>query len=369
MQSQWLADRLTACNDHGFREIYQLGRSKPNVIDLGAGQADFDVPELIKAAAIAAMSKGENRYTPAQGIAPLRDLIKQKEFAKYGHADREVCVTVGTLGALVLSLLATVNPGEEVILFDPYFVGYPQLLGLFGIKPVFVDTYPDFQPNLNRLKAAITSKTKAILLNSPGNPTGIVANRESVKAVAELAAERNLLLMSDEIYSSFIYGTEWTSPCEFNPDTLVVTSFSKSYGMTGWRIGYAHGPKPIIDAMSSIGLMTYACAPSPAQHGLLAAYNCEIGQYVKDYEKKRDYVVKHLDKRFQCTLPNGAFYFFSQTPWGTGTEFAKACVERGVLVVPGRSFSQKDSHFRFSFSVSDETLAKGIGVLNELAKG
>ena len=196
---------------------------------------------------------------------------------RYGHADREVFVTSGTSGGLVLALLCTVNPGDEVIVFDPYFVMYPHLVTLAGGTPVIVDTYPDFQIDVDRVRAAITPRTKAILVNSPANPTG--ARRRAATACAtwpSWPARSNVLLISDEIYRAFCYDGPFASPAEFNEDVLVIDGFSKSYGMTGWRLGFAHGPRRLIEEMIKLQQFTFVCAPSIVQYAGVAAWDYDV---------------------------------------------------------------------------------------------
>ena len=171
----------------------------------------------------------------------------------------------------MLALCCTVNPGDEVIVFDPYFVMYPHLVTLAGGTTVFVDTYPDFGLDVDRVRAAVTPRTKAILVNSPANPTGRVYPREQLRDLAKLAQERNILLISDEIYRVFCYDGPFTSPAEFNDDVLVLDGFSKAYGMTGWRLGFAHGPRRLIEEMIKLQQFSFVCAPSMVQHAGVAA--------------------------------------------------------------------------------------------------
>ncbi|MFO0968204.1 MAG: aminotransferase class I/II-fold pyridoxal phosphate-dependent enzyme [Gemmataceae bacterium] len=192
-------------------------------------------------------------------------------------------VTSGTSGGLVLALLCTLNQGDEAIIFDPYFVMYPHFIRIAGGTPVFIDTYPGFQIDVDKVKQAITPKTKIIIANSPGNPTGAVAAADTLRDLARLAAERGILLLSDEVYSAFCYDQPFTSPAEHNPETLVLflDGFSKAYGMTGWRLGYCHGPRRLIEEM--IGFQfTYVRAPSIVQYGL-AALDVDISPIIDEY--------------------------------------------------------------------------------------
>ena len=202
----WLADRTAKFDSSGIRKVFDLAAKMANPINLSIGQPDFPVPEAIKEAAIAAIRGDKNGYSLTQGIPELRDEAASSALTSdIGHADRRVLVTSGTSGSLVLAMLALVNPGDEVIVFDPYFVMYPALVGMVGGKCVIVDTYPDFRIDPERVAAAITPRTKMILLNSPANPTGVVAGEAELRALAELAAKHNIALVSDEIYREFCY--------------------------------------------------------------------------------------------------------------------------------------------------------------------
>ncbi len=369
MHTHWIAQRLSAFDEInvGFRKIYELSHSIKDPINLLVGQPDFDVPDPIKEAAIQAIRSGKNAYAPTQALPELAEKIRADLRRRWPQANRDVLVTGGTMGALNLTLLALLNPGDEVILFDPCFLAYAPMIRLFGGVPVLVDTYPDFQVSLDRVEAAVTPRTKALLLCTPGNPTGVVQKRTHLKALAEYAYERRIVLISDEIYAAFCFDEPFISAAEFNPDTIVVSSFSKTYGMTGWRLGYAHGPKELINAMVKVQIVTYVCAPTPAQYAALTAWDYDVSHYNEAYRHKRDLILQNIDKRFGVVKPGGAFYYFIQTPWGTGQEFVEACHARRLLVLPGHIFSQRDTHFRLSFAASDETLLKGIEILNDLA--
>ena len=176
----------------------------------------------------------------------------------------------------MLAILAMVNPGDEVIVFDPYFVMYPALVGMVGGKCVMVDTYPDFRIDPARVAAAITPRTKLILLNSPANPTGAVAGEADVRALAELAAKHNIALVSDEIYREFCYDAPLASPTRWNDQTIVIDGFSKTYGVTGWRLGFVHGPAAIIDKLTMLQQYTFVCAPHPLQFAAVAALDVDM---------------------------------------------------------------------------------------------
>src|SRR5437660_5467681 len=286
--ASWIAERMRHIEVSGIRKVFDLARSLKDPVNLSIGQPHFDVPEPVKAAAHAAIDRGANGYTVTQGIAELRAKILSDVRARYRHADRELFITSGTSGGLALALSATVNPGDEVILFDPYFVSYPHLVTLAGGAPVFVDTYDAFQVDVRAVAAAITPRTKAIVFSSPSNPTGVCLKPETLRALAWLAKERGLLLIADEIYRAFSYDAPFHSAAEWDPDTLVVDGFGKTYGMTGWRLGFAHGPRPLIQEMAKLQQFTFVCAPSMVQHAGLAALGVDTAPLIADSRRKRD---------------------------------------------------------------------------------
>ena len=367
MTHRWIANRIRHFDSSGIRRIFDLAAKMRNPINLSIGQPDFSVPEPIQQAAIRAIQSDKNGYSVTQGVPQLRERLHDEVTRRFGHADREVFVTVGTSGALVLAMLAMVNPGDEVIVFDPFFVMYKSLVGLVEGRCVFVDTYPTFRIDVDRVAAAITSRTKAILFNSPANPTGAVASRDEVKAIAELAAERGIALISDEIYRLFCYDEPFVSPAEFNPDTLVIDGFSKSYGLTGWRLGFAHGPSEIIQQMIKIQQYTYVCAPQPFQFAGAAALDVDMSEQINAYRRKRDFVAAELSQWYELQRPGGAFYVFPKCPRGNATDFVARAIERELLIIPGGIFSSRDSHFRISYAASDATLERGVEVLKQLA--
>ena len=364
----WIAERMSHIESSGIRKVFELARSLKNPVNLSIGQPDFDVPEPIKDAARAAIDRGANGYTVTQGIAELRAKLTAQMQRRYRHGDRELLVTSGTSGGLVLALCCTVNPGDEVILFDPYFVMYPHLVELAGGKSVVLDTYPDFTIDPDRVRAAITPRTKAILVNSPANPTGRSPSREVLRDLAVLAREKNVLLISDEIYSAFAYDRPFCSPAEFNEDVLVFDGFSKTYGMTGWRLGYAHGPRRLIEEMTKLQQFTFVCAPSMVQWAGVAALDYDVSQIVATYRQKRDRIYQGLKDRYEVAKPEGAFYLYPKAPHGTGTEFVAEAIRNHLLVIPGNVFSRRDTHFRISYAADDRTLDRGIEILNRLAR-
>jgi aspartate aminotransferase/aminotransferase len=364
-----LADRTRAIEVSGIRKVFELGAALKDPINLSIGQPHFDVPDPIKSAAKAAIDAGHNGYTVTQGIPQLRERLLADVKARFPNQDRDVVVSSGTSGGLLLAMLAVVNPGDEVITTDPYFVAYPNIIALAGGKMVTVDTYPDFRVEPDRVAAAITPRTKAIMLSTPANPTGAVIDREAQKALAELARDRGVLLISDEIYRAFHYDGPAASPASFDPGVLVIEGFGKTYGMTGWRLGWAHGPRRLIQELAKLQQFTFVCAPSVVQWAGLAAMDYDPRALVADYQRKRDLLVEGLRSHYNFAVPGGAFYLFPRAPWGSGTEFVTAAISRNLLVIPGGTFSKKDTHIRISYAASDETLHRGIEVLRAMARG
>jgi aspartate/methionine/tyrosine aminotransferase len=363
----WIAKRTLAFDSSGIRRVFELAATLKNPINLSIGQPDFDVPDPIKNACIEAIQQGKNAYSPTQGIGLLRERLQSDIDHKFKHPDRKLFISSGTSGGLVMSMLAMVDPGDEVIVFDPYFVMYVPLIQLVGGTPVLIDTYPDFRIDLDKVRDAITPKTKMVLFNSPGNPTGVTATLEEIEGLAKLCAEKNIALISDEIYSGFHFAGPMRSPAEFNPNTIVIDGFSKSHAMTGWRLGYVHGPNEVIQTMIKLQQYSFVCAPTPMQWGALAAMDHDMSHHYRDYALKRDRIVEGLRGYYEFTEPGGAFYIFPKVPSGTATEFVRRAIDHELLVIPGNIFSARDTHFRISFAASDATLDRGIEVLRKLA--
>jgi aspartate/methionine/tyrosine aminotransferase len=367
MPHPWIANRTTLFDSSGIRKVFDLAAKMKNPINLSIGQPDFDVPEAARAAAIDAIQHRRNGYALTQGMPVLREKLQTQVDREYGHTDRRLFVSSGTSGGLVLAMLALINPGDEVIVFDPYFVMYEPLVKLVGGAPVLTDTYPDFRIDVDRVQAAITPRTKLILFNSPANPTGYVASEAEVRGLAELAQNRGIVLLSDEIYRLFCYDEPFVSPARFNPETLVLDGFSKSYGMTGWRLGFAHGPASIIDEMIKLQQYSFVCAPQPFQWAGAAAMDIDMRSHVADYRRKRDRIVAALSGKYELAAPGGAFYAFPKVPRGTSSEFVARAIEHELLIIPGNIFSRRDTHFRISYAASDETIERGLEVLLRLA--
>ena len=370
MKPAWIADRMTRIEASGIRKAFDLSKKMVDPINLSIGLPDFDVPTPIQEAAIEAIQTGHNAYTLTLGLPELREQIKHKIHAELDHPNREVIITSGTSGALLLALCCTVNPGDEVILFDPYFVMYSNLVALAGGTPVLIDTYPDFHIHVGRVADAITPRTKCMIVNSPNNPTGIVSTHDEMKALARLCSDRGILLISDEVYRSFCFDAPFHSPAESNEDVLVVDGYSKSLGMTGWRLGYAHGPAELIQEMAKLQQFSFVCAPAPLQTAVVKADRIDMSPQVAAYKRKRDQVVAALAPHYELAHPAGAFYAFPKIPaqFPNATDFVAHAIANNLLVIPGSVFSKHDTHFRISYAASDRTLHRGLEILVRMAK-
>lgn len=370
MGNRFLADRLANIGSSGIRRIFDLGAKLRDPIDLSIGQPDFPVPDPIKRAMIRAIETDHNGYTTTRGLPQLRERIAMQLKDEFDWSP-DVFVTSGVSGGLLLAAMVVLNPGDEVLLADPYFVSYPHFVRLAGGVPVPVTLYDDFQLHPERFEAAVTSKTKMLIVGSPGNPTGVVYRRQDIQALCDLARKHNLLILSDEIYNLLVYDGPSPSPVSFAPDrTILLRGFGKSYAMTGLRMGYAAGPPEIINEMAKLQQYTYVCAPQPAQYGGLAALDLDISGRVAEYRGKRDLVCELLEGAVEFVRPSGGFYVFPKAPpkFKTATDFVAATIERNLLVIPGEVFSGKDTHFRISYAASEEKLRRGCDIIRELAR-
>lgn len=366
-----LAQRTQRIDASGIRRVFDLARSLKNPINLSIGQPDFDVPEAVKSAAIQAIERGDNKYTPTQGIAELREQLRAAEGARSGRSwgEDELIITSGVSGGLFLALLALINEGDEVIIPDPYFVMYKHLVAMFGGVPVYLDTYDaDFGIDPQRLESLLTPRSKLLLLNSPANPTGRVLSGEELQAIADVCSRHQLPVLSDEIYSAFAY-VPAPSMSAYYEHTLVLGGYSKTYGMTGWRLGWAAGPAHLIQAMAKVQQYSFVCAPSLTQYASLACPDVDIAPSIITYQGKRDLMVQALGDTFELAPPQGAFYMWAQppAPW-TGDDFAEAAIKDGVLIIPGSVFSERSSHFRMCYTVPDDQLRAGCEKLVALAR-
>lgn len=396
--SSLVSDRAHAIDASGIRRIFALAASLTDPVNLSIGQPDFPVPSAIKQAAIDAIQHDTNGYTLTQGLPALlgkvnawlkTDLGWDAQTVSTPNHDGPVSfITSGTSGALLLAFMTLLNPGDECIIPDPYFVAYPHIATLCGAKAVTVDTYPDFKLTAQRVAEKITDKTRFVLFNTPSNPCGVVPTREECAELRELCRSRGVLLISDEIYDEFAFSDATSdhaagdasikrppSPARLEgagEDTLLIRGFGKTYGCTGWRLGYAAGPKAIIEQMAKLQQYTFVCAPSPLQAGVVACFETSMSEHVREFESRRDLVQEKLGHLTEIATPGGAFYAFIKVPEHlgmTGAQFTEKAIEREVLVIPGGAFSSRDTHFRISFATRRDKLTKGLDILAELMQG
>jgi aspartate aminotransferase/aminotransferase len=364
-----ISARAGAFDSSGIRKVFDLAARLEDPINLSIGQPDFEMPPAAREAAKAAIDAGQNGYTPTQGIASLRDRLEQQVRMELGQPDRRLCVTSGSSGALALVLMSLIDPGDEVILFEPAFVMYRPLVEFLGGRCVVLDTAPSFRIDLEQVAAAITPATRVILLNTPANPTGVVADAETVRGLAQLAESRGVTLISDELYRSYCYDAPFASPALHSESVVVIDGFSKSHAMTGWRVGWVHGPKPTVDACTMLQQYTFVCAPQVGQWAAIAALDCPMDLPLSECRRKRDRLMAGLKDHYRFVQPGGAFYLYPEAPGGSGKSFAERAVEQEkLLVVPGNVFGRADSHFRIAYTVSDAMLDRGIAALQRLAR-
>lgn len=374
-----LAPRVAEIRASGIRKVFDLAASLTDCIDLSLGQPHFPTPLKVQEAAIEAIRRGDNRYTVNPGIPPLRAALANRLRTEFGWdctgPDHGVMVTGGTSGALLLAFLALAGPGDEVILPDPYFVMYPNTPPIVGATGVYCDTYPGLKMTADRIEPLITPRTKFVLVNSPGNPSGVTLTEAELRDVVDLCESRGVVIVSDEIYDAFTYPDgrsqgRYPTPARFSPNVVLLRGFGKTYSITGWRLGYIAAPRVLIEAMIKLQQYSFVHAPTPLQYGVLAALDVDMSGAVADYARKRDVVFDQLSRMTNLVRPTGAFYAFVEVPKRLGltaTQFAERAVDREkLLLVPGAVFSRRDTHFRLSFATDDDTLDRGLAALARL---
>ena len=374
----FISHKVNSISPSGIRKFFDLLSSLEGVISLGVGEPDFVTPWHIREAAIHSLEKGYTMYTSNYGLLELRAEIARYLKLHYGlnyHPEREILITVGVSEGFDLTLRAILNPGDEVIVPDPCYVAYLPCITLAGGTPIPIPTYKDndFVIKASDIEPRITEKTKAILIGYPANPTGAVMSREELSEIAELARQYNLLVISDEIYARLTYGVEHTcfaSLPGMKEQTMLLNGFSKSYAMTGWRIGYVAANHQLIEAMTKIHQYTMLCAPITAQMAAIEALrsgDSEVEKMTQEYDKRRRIMVKGLnDIGLTCFEPKGAFYTFPsiEATGMSSEEFAeKLLMEEKVAAVPGSAFGQCGEGFLrccYSASLDFSTLSEDI---------
>jgi len=368
MNEYKFAHRVENIEESGVRKIFNIRKGVSDVVDFSLGQPSFDVPDKIKNATCNAINNGFNKYTLTQGLPEFREKLLAKLEKKYNKKIEDIIITGGASACLFFALMVLVDEGDEVIIPDPYFVLYKPVVKIFGGRPVLVDTYPDFRLRGDKLKKAISPRTKILIFNNPVNPTGVEYSASEVKIITDIARRHNLILISDEVYEEFVYDFQFESAFPLYENTILINSFSKTYGMPGWRLGYACGPKEIIKKMLTLQQFSFVCAPTPLQKGCISALSTDVKDLISQYKKKRDIIYDGLKDVFEVVRPQGTFYIFPKVPWGKDQEFVKEAIKNKVLVVSGGTFSERNTHFRISFATDDDTLERGIKILKKLAK-
>lgn len=368
-----------------------LKASGVDVISFGAGEPDFDTPQNVKNAAIRAIQEGFTKYTEVSGIPELKRAIAAKLKREHGlvYSDKEILVSCGGKHSLFNIMAAVINPGDEVIILSPYWVSYPDQVLLFGGKPVFVsaDESAGFKVTAAQIEKAITPKTKMLIVNSPSNPTGAAYNRDELGQIAAVLEKRPILCVSDEIYDHIVYdGFKQVSIASFSrtmkEKTIIVNGVSKTYSMTGWRMGYAAGPEAIVTEMSTIQGQATSNASSITQKACVEALNGpqeELKQWVKEFEERRDTIVGLLNAipGVVCPTPQGAFYVFpkiaglfgKKTPKGkvlqTDDDVADYLLtEAKIAVVSGTGFGLP-GYLRLSYATSMDYIIEGVRRFSE----
>ena|SRR3989344_2565695 len=355
----------------------EMKRNGTDVVSFGAGEPDFDTPDHIKKAAIAAIKAGFTKYTATSGIPELKQAIIRKFEKDNGlvYTPKQILVGNGAKQCLYNIIQALINPGDEVLIPVPYWVSYEEMVKLADGKCIFVPSGKDFKVPPVSLKKYITKKTKALILNSPSNPTGMVYDKNELAAIAKICIEKNLFVISDEIYEKLIYGKKHVSIASFNEKvkqrTIVVNGVSKTFAMTGWRIGYCGGPEDVIQAASGLQDHTTSNPNSIAQKAALAALIgplSNVSVMKREYVKRRDYMVKRLNgmKGISVQLPDGAFYVFPNVSklytrkMKSSASFCEQLLtEFHVAAVPGSAFGD-DRCIRLSFATSMQQIKKGL---------
>ncbi len=358
-----------------------------DVCGFAAGEPDFDTPEHIKEACIAALRAGKTKYAPTPGIDELRAALAEKYASDYGLKVTPAQVVVSPSGkySCYLAILAICSPGDEVIIPAPFWVSYPEMVKLAGATPKFVlaDDRTGFKLTPEQLEQAITAKTKLLVINSPSNPTGAVYSRSELEAIMAVALKHNLYVMSDEIYEHLLYdGAEHVAPATFSKEaearTLIVSGFSKTYSMTGWRLGTMVAPAPIAKAVGELQSQTTSNATTFAQYGALAALRekektkAALEQMLSAFDRRRKFLHGELNKisGVSCLLAQGAFYLFPNiSKFGLGSQdFCTRLLEKEkVAAVPGSAFGA-EGYLRLSYATSDEIIAKGVSRLANFCK-
>ena len=363
------AQRVLDIDISGIRKIFEAAGS--DAINLGLGQPDFDTPSHIRQAAIDAINEGFTGYTFGSGIVELREALSQK-FKRENDFDvssNEIIVTSGASEALEIAIAALVNPGDEVLIANPGFVSYNALTEMMGGRAVGVPLGEDLTMRPEDVMERITPKTKALIVNSPSNPTGGVQTKDDMKAFADIADDHNITIISDEVYEHFIYEGEHVSPAMYSDNVITVNATSKTYSMTGWRLGYVAAKSEYTEQMLKVHQYVQACANSIAQKAALAAITGPMEPVIAmrdEFKKRRDVLVNGLNGMgLKCALPKGAFYAFPEV--SDSAEVATKFISNGVVVVPGIAFGDRgDGYIRISYATSMADIERALGIMERV---
>ncbi len=387
----WLSKRAKGLKPSPTMAITAKAKSMKaegiDVVGFGAGEPDFDTPKHIKEAAKRALDEGFTKYTPAAGILELRRAVAKKLEEENGinYSENQIVITDGAKFALFSLFLSILDESDEVIIPAPYWVTYPEQVKFAGGKPVFVNTKEedDFKLKASEIEQAITDKTKAIVLCSPNNPTGAVIDKEELEKIAALCVERKILIVSDECYERIIYdGKKHISPASLSEEvkevTVTINALSKSYSMTGWRVGYAAGPEEIISAMVKVNSQSTSNVNSIAQKAAVAALTGDksfFKDWLRAFDQRRRYIVSRLNKikGFSCKMPSGSFYVFpnvkeamNKLGMKSDFDFAEYLLEKAlVATVPGSAFGM-NGYLRLSYATDMDNIKKGLDRIERL---
>ncbi len=381
----FISDRVAATPPSGIRKFFDIAANMKDVISLGIGEPDFVTPKPILQAGIDSLQRGETAYTSNSGTVELRNALSQHLNKLYNvnyDPAEEIIVTVGVSEALYLVMTAVLNPGDEVIIPEPSFVSYAPEVSFAGGQPVAVPTYvkDNFQVTAETIEAAITPKTKAILLGYPNNPTGAVMTKEVMLSVTAVAEQHDLLIISDEIYDRLVYGIEHVCVPALpgmRQRTVLLGGFSKDYAMTGWRIGYACAPAEILAAMRKVHQYTIMSAPTTGQAAAVAALTPAGDRYVEEmrqeYDRRRRLIVDGFNTLgMDCFEPRGAFYAFpsiAKTGMSSDDFAMRLLDEEEVAMVPGDAFGASGAGFvRASYATAYEKIEEALNRLERFMR-
>lgn len=367
------------------RKLFNMAQGYDDVIDLTLGDPDLNTPETIKEAACKSIINNLTHYSANAGLQSVRKTVAKRVEQLWNVKSQEenIMLTVGGMEALYLSLLCMVDAGDEVIIFAPYYVNYVQMVSMCGGTPVIIDAYGDngFEITKEKILEKVTSKTVAVIVNTPNNPTGDILSKDFLKQVYEVACEKDLYVISDEVYKTLVYNSEnHESILQFEDAykrTILIDSMSKEFSMTGWRIGYVRAEEFLIKEMTKLQENIAACVALPSQYAMSYAYenNIDSSYIAEEFEKRRDFLYERISsiQKFRCVKPKGTFYMFvniAETGFKS-EEFAEQLLkEKHIAVVPGKAYGDNyDGYIRIAFTKPIEILSEATEKIKEFADG